>query len=183
MITNMKFLKLPTFVFLLVISAAIATPVAGQQKRRPPDKTPAKSPAAPAPAPPTFETLLAADSYKVYGEVRNVGQLIRSGAVNDVLEPVLKFGGPPKDFLEFLNWLKAHADQLTSSRLLVAAWPTFKDVPDVVVAIEFSSPEEAAKFEKPLDTVMPTLLPPTTPRSSPDPNIKPQPQPPAADQK
>ena len=183
MITNMKFLKLPTFVFLLVISAAIATPVAGQQKRRPPDKTPAKSPAVPAPAPPTFETLLAADSYKVYGEVRNVGQLIRSGAVNDVLEPVLKFGGPPKDFLEFLNWLKAHADQLTSSRLLVAAWPTFKDVPDVVVAIEFSSPEEAAKFEKPLDTVMPTLLPPATPRSSPDPNIKPQPQPPAADQK
>jgi hypothetical protein len=178
MITRMKCLKLPTLVVVLIFSAAITTPIAGQQKRRTPEKTPAKAPAAPAPtpapAPPTFDTLLAANSFKVYGEVRNVGQLIRSSAANDVLDPVLKFGRPPKDFIDFVNWLKAHADQLTSSRLLVAAWPTFKDVPDVVVAIEFSSPEEAAKFEKPLDGLMPTLLPPTTPQSSPDVDKKPQ---------
>ena len=187
MINCMKCLKLPTLVAVLIFSAAITTPIAGQQKRRNPEKTPAKPQAVPAPtptpAPLTFDTLLAADSFKVYGEVRNVGQLIRSSAANDVLEPVLKFGHPPKDFLEFVNWLKAHAEQLTTSRLLVAAWPTFKDVPDVVVAIEFASPEEAAKFEKPLDNLMPTLLPPTTPPTSPESDKKPQPQRPAAEQK
>ena len=185
MIRHMNFLNFPTLILLLVISAAVTTPLTAQQKRRTQDKPPAKAPAAPtpAPAPPTFDTLLAADSYKIYAEVRGVGQLIRSGAVNDVLEPVLKFGGPPKDFLEFVNWLKAHADQLTSSRLLMAAWPNFKDVPDVVVAIEFSSPEEAAKFEKPLDTVMPTLLPPTTPQTSPEPDKKAQAQSPATERK
>lgn len=180
MITNMKYLKLPTLVVLLVISA---TPIFAQQKRRNPDKTPAKPAVAPAPAPPTFDTLLAADSFKVYAEVRGVGQLIRSSAVNDVLEPILKFSGPPKDFVAFVNWLKAHADELTTSRVLIAAWPTFKDVPDTVVAIEFSSPEEAAKFETPLKGVMPTLLPPTTPKSSPEPDKKSQPLTPSADQK
>ena len=187
MITCMKCLKLPTLVVVLIFSAAITTPIAGQQKHRPPEKTPAKTPAAPTPtptpAPPTLDTLLAADSFKIYAEVRNVGQLIKSSAANDVLEPVLKFGHPPKDFIEFVNWLKAHADQLTTSRLLFATLPTFKDVPQVVVALEFSSPEEAAKFEKPLDGVLPTLLPPTTPQNFPELDIKPQPQQPATNQK
>ena len=176
----MNSLKLPLLCVIILSNLLLTTQVAGQQKRRNADKPPAKA-AAPTPAPPTFDTLLAADSYKVYVEIRNVGGLVRSGAVNDVLEPVLKFGGPPKDFVDVVNWVKSHADQLTTSRLLVAALPTLKDVPEFVVAIEFSSPEEAAKFETPLNGMLPTILPPVSPPTSPaDQKVI---RPPAADQK
>lgn len=158
----MNLLKLP-LAFLLLISTALAIPVAGQQKRRTPEKTPAKAPAAPAPAPPTFDTLLAADSFKVYGEIRGVGQLIRSNAANEILEPILKLGSPPKDFTDLVNWLRSHADQLMTSRLLVAGWPTLNDVPYIVIAIEFSSTDEAAKFESQLNGLLPRILPPLTP--------------------
>ncbi len=178
----MNSLKLPLLCVLIVSNFLLTTPVAGQQKRRNPDKPPVKAPA-PAPAPPTFDTLLAADTFKIYGEVRNVGALVRSSALNDVLEPVLKLGGPPKDFVEFVNWMKSHADQLTTSRMLVAIAPTVKDLPEFVVAIEFSSPEEAAKFETPLNGMLPTVLPPVTPQSSPAPDQKTVLRPPAAGQK
>src|SRR5690349_16273526 len=137
--------KLPLLCILILSNLLLTTPVAGQQKRRTAEKPAVKAPApAPAPTPtPTFENLIAADSYKIYAEVRGVGGLVRSSAVNDVLEPILKLGGPPKDFVDVVKWMKTHADQLTTSRMLVAAWPTFKDVPEFVVAIEFSSAEEA----------------------------------------
>ena len=157
----MKLLKLPLICLLLV--AIVATPIAGQQKRRTPEKPPVKSPAAPAPAPANtvaFDTLIAADSYKIYGEVRGVGQLIRSSAANDVLEPILRLGGPAKEFRNLISWLRAHADDVMTSRLLVAAWPTFKDVPDVVIAIEFPSAEEATKFESQLNGILASVLPP-----------------------
>ena len=178
----MNFLKLPLLCVLILSNLLLTTPVAAQQKRRNADKLPAK-PAAPTPtpAPPTFDTLLAADSYKVYAEVRGVGALIRSSAVTDVLEPILKLGGPPKDFVNVVNWVKAHADQLTTSRTLIAFLPTLKNVPEFVVAIEISSPEEAAKFETPLNGMLPTVLPPVTPPSLPaDQKVI---RPPAADQK
>ena len=169
----MNLLKLP-LACLLIISIALAVPVVGQQKRR--TQSPTKSPAAPAPAPPTFDTLLAADAFKVYAEVRGVGQIIRSSAANDVLEPILKLGGPPKEFRDFVNWLRLHADQVMTSRLLVAAWPTFKDVPEAVIAIEFSSGEEAAKFESQLNGALARVLPPVVPQSSPEANNKPEEQ-------
>src|SRR5689334_22853659 len=178
--------KLPLLCILILSSLLLTTPVAGQQKRRNAEKPPAKAPTpAPAatPTPPTFETLLAADSFKIYAEVRGVGGLVRSSAVNDVLEPVLKLGGPPKDFVDFVNWMKSHADQLTASRMLIALWPSGKDVPEFVAAIEFSSAEEAAKFETPLNSMLPTLLPPVRPESSPPPDEKSVMRPPAADQK
>src|SRR5262249_24463210 len=90
-------------------------------------------------------------------------------AATDVLDPILKLGGPEKEFVEVVNWLKLHADELTTSRVLVAAWPTFKDVPGVVVAIEFASPEEATKFESKLNGILPVILPPVTPLSTPEP--------------
>jgi hypothetical protein len=176
----MKLLQLPLLCTLIV--STVLTPVAGQQKRRNPDKVPAKSPAAPAPAPPTFENLLAADDFKVYVEVRNVGQLIKSSATNDVLEPILKLGGPPKDFTDFVEWLKLHAEQITTSRMLIGAWPSRPDVPEFVAAIEFSSAEEAAKFEKPLNGVLPTMFPPR-PQSSPETEKKSAPSQPPTDQK
>ena len=175
----MRLLRLPLLCTLIV--STVLTPVAGQQKRRNPDKVPAKPAVAPAPAPPTFENLLAADDFKVYLEVRNVGQLVKSSATTDILEPILKLGGPPKDFVDFVEWLKSHAEQLTTSRMLIAAWPNRPEFPEFVAAIEFASPEEAAKFEKPLNSVLPAMFPPR-PQSSPEVEKKDS-QPPATDQK
>jgi len=178
-------LKLPLLFILILSNLLVTTPVTGQQKRRTADKVPPK---AATPAPPTFETLLAADSYKVYVEVRGVGALVHSSALNEVLEPVLKLGGPPTDFVEFVSWLKSHADQLTTSRMLVAVLPNAKEVPEFVAAIEFSSAEEAAKLETPLNGLLPKLFPPVTPPqpsgpSAPSPDQKSVVQPTPADQK
>jgi hypothetical protein len=83
---------------LLLAVLLSASPLAAQQKR---GTTPRK----PAPAPsvaqstepgPTFDTLLADNSYKLYFEVRGVDQLIHSPAVSDLLEPALKILGPSK---------------------------------------------------------------------------------------
>ncbi|MCA1577638.1 MAG: hypothetical protein LC794_09790 [Acidobacteria bacterium] len=157
----MNLLKPPLICLLLV--SIIATPIAGQQKRRTTEKPPAKAPAAPAPAPVppvTFDTLIAAESFKIYGEVRSVGQLVRSNAANDVLEPILRLGGPQTEFRNLIGWLRRHADDLMTSRMLVAALPNLKEVPDVVVAIEFSSAEEATKLESQLNSILSNVLPP-----------------------
>lgn len=148
-----------SLVFLFVTS-----PLLAQQRRGAPAKKPAAT-ETPEPVP-TFDTLLAADSYKIYCEVRGVGGLIRSSAVNDLLDPVMKLGGPPKEFKAMVKWLSAHADVLASSRMLVAGWASRPNIPDVVVAIEFSSPEEAKKFYPELRDFMPTLLPTPTPAPS-----------------
>ncbi|HKS09349.1 MAG TPA: hypothetical protein VJS13_07360 [Pyrinomonadaceae bacterium] len=176
----MNLLQLP-LAYLLIISI-VAVPVAGQHRRRGSQKTPAKTPAtatkkpdAPAPTPTptpepatpvTFDTLLAADTYKVYGEIRGAGQLVRSSAATDVLDPILRLGGPPSEFVDVVNFLKSHADEMMTSRMMVAGWPTATDVPMMVIAIEFPSSEEATKFESQVDGVLTKVLPP---RSAPTP--------------
>ena len=147
-------------VILLLLSTLLTT---AQQKRQTPVKPQPKAPAvAPAPAP-TFDTLLPADCYVIYGEVRGAGQLIRSPAINELLEPVLKLTGPPKEFKSIVQWLNAHSEELMTSRLFVATWPTNSNVPDVMIAVEFASAEEAAKFANPLNEFLPTILDPHTP--------------------
>lgn len=148
---------------LLLTIILIATPLAAQ-RRRPvtPKPSPPAQPAQPAI---TFETLLAADSYKVYGEIRGVGQLLRSGGVNDVLDPIMKLASPPKEFKTVAKWLNSHADSLMTSRLMFAGWPSRANLPQVLFVIEFPSPEEAQKFEPQLKAFLPKLLP--TPESSP----------------
>ena len=105
--------------FLLLTILPITT--AAQQKRQTPARPQPKTTPVPAP---TFDTLLPADSYTIYAEVRGAGQFIRSNAVNELLEPVLKLAGPPKEFKSVIKWLNAHADEVMTSRLLVAMWPT-----------------------------------------------------------
>ncbi|MEP6717536.1 MAG: DUF3352 domain-containing protein [bacterium] len=155
-------IRLTAFLVVLLLSAS---PLAAQKKRgaAPRKPLPAQTPTPPAPAPPTFDTLLADDSYKVYSEVRGVGQLIRSPAVNDLLDPLLKVGGPAKEIKTVLKWLDAHADVLAGSRMLLASWPTKTDLPAVLMAIEFSSPEEAQKFEPELRRFMPIIAPTPAP--------------------
>jgi hypothetical protein len=118
----------------------------------------------------SFDTLLAIDSYKVYGEVRGVGQLIRSDGVKDLLDPVMKLAAPPSEFRSLVKWLNARADSLMTSRLLFAASPSRPKLPELLIAIEFASPEEAQRFEPRLKEFLPKLLPPPTPVNSPEVN-------------
>ena len=92
----MRVITRPTVAALLLLTLLIATAVA-QQKRQAPARPQPKPAAAPVP-PPTFDTLVPAESYTIYGEVRGVGQLIQSSAINEALEPILKLAGPPKEF-------------------------------------------------------------------------------------
>lgn len=162
---------------LLITLFLLALPLAAQQKRVAVPKKPA-APEAPEPAP-SFDNLIAADTYRIYGEIRSVGGLIRSPAVSDLLDPVMKLAGPPKEFKSVVKWLNAHAETLASSRILVAGWPSRPKLPTILIAIEFSSAEEAQKFEPQLRGFIPTLLPTPapTPATSPNPD---KPTPPVA---
>src|SRR5690349_13969018 len=153
-------LKLPTsIVWSLVLLIALAAAAVAQPRRQ----TPARTQPAPAPTPvptppPTLDTLLAADTYRVYGEVRSVGQLIKSNSVNEILEPILQLAAPPKEFRTVVRWLNLHADEVVSSRLIFAGWPSTTDVPPVLVAIEFASPEEANKFQQQLNPFLKKII-------------------------
>src|SRR5215216_1819013 len=155
-----------TAISLLLLLTLLIAPTAAQQKRQTPAKPQPKPATAPAPAP-TFDNLLPADSYVIYGEVRDTGQLISSSALNDLLEPVLKLAGPPKEFKSVVKWLNSHAEQAMGSRLLFAAWPINNNLPNAIFAIEFASAEEAAKFVTPLNEFLPTVLPTRAPEPSP----------------
>ena len=166
-------IKYSTAIVLLLLTTLVTTPLA-QQKRQTPAKPQPRTTVAPAP-PPTFDTLVPGESYILYGEVRGVGQLVRSSAFNDFLEPILKLAGPPKELRTIVKWLNANADELMTSRMLIATWPIAKDVPDAIIAIEFASAEEAAKFAGPLNQFLPTVMPTPVPEMTEDGKIVPRP--------
>jgi hypothetical protein len=159
--------RMALLVALVITFVLLTSPVMAQQRRSAPSRKPA--PRQVVQPTPTFDSLLAAGSYRIYGEVRGIGSLIRSSAVKDLLDPVMKltFGGPTKEFKSTVKWLNAHADVLASSRMMVAGWPTRPKLPTILIAIEFSSAEEAQKFEPELRGFMPTLVPTPTPVLSP----------------
>jgi hypothetical protein len=147
-------------VALTLAVALSAAPVYAQRPAGPP-KPLAPTAAAPPRAPePTFDNLLGADSYKLYGEVRNIGQLMSSGGMGEIVDPILKLASPPQELNSIIKFLKKNTEALATARLLFATWPARTDVPDAFVAIEFGSNEEAAKFSPKLETFLPTILPP-----------------------
>jgi hypothetical protein len=155
--------KVTQILSFLIAMVLPATPICAQRPEtpvKPPERRQAAPEAAPRPPEPTFDNLLAADRYKVYGEVRNVGQLMSTGGAGEIVDPIIKLADPPKELKSIVAFLKKNAEALSSSRLLFATWPARTDVPNVVVAIEFSSAEEAAKFAPKLETFLPTILPP-----------------------
>ncbi len=159
--------------FILIASLQCSTVLA---QRRVPQPQP--KPATPAPpaqgAPdlgPSFDSLLAADTFKIYGEVRAVGGLIHSTAVTDLLEPLIKFGKPPKEIELLVKWLNAHAEILSGSRMMIAGWPSRPKLPTVIVAVEFASPEEAKKFYPELRDFMPVLFPTPEPTPAASPSV------------
>lgn len=166
--------KVTKCVSLLIAVVLLATPLCAQRPATP-AKPPAHPPAAPQAAPrgpePTFDNLLAADRYKLYGEIRNVGQLMSTGGAGEIVDPIIKLADPPKEFAAIIKFLKTNAEALATSRLLWATWPSRTDVPNAFVAIEFASAEEAAKFAPRLEKFLPTVLPPVpepTPEATPD---------------
>jgi uncharacterized protein DUF3352 len=167
-VLNMQRFKKTRSSFGLVVAIVIlASPLVAQQRRTAPPKKPAVA-VVPEPAP-TFDTLLSTETYKVYTEVRGVGALMRSSAIQDLLDPVMKLASPPKEFKTLVKWLNAHSDALAGSRMLVASWPSKLNIPNIFIAVEFSNPEEAQKFERELRGFVPTLLPTPTPTPAPKP--------------
>ena len=148
---------------MLAICLSILTaPLAAKRRNaQPAAKAPARAPAEAA----TFENLLAADTYEVYGEIKNVGQVLRSPNVADVLDPLIKLASPPKEFKSLVKFARGHADALTTSRMLVAFMPMKPKVPQTLIAIEFASPEEAQKFEPELREFLPKIFPAPTPEA------------------
>jgi hypothetical protein len=140
---------------LLLVILALVAPVIAQQKQSQPSPKPAASPESAVRAPQTglkeeeitFDTLLAARSYKVYGEVRMIGQLVRSNSFAELLEPARLLGAPPKEFAEIIEFLGEHAETLATSRVMFAAVPARPALPPGFVAVELASPQDALKLE------------------------------------
>lgn len=150
---------------LLIVFLFVTAAVPAQRRRPTPPRT--SKPAPPVQPAPTFENVLAAESYRVYGEIRGVGQLVRSPALIDVIDPMMKVAAPPKEFKTLMKWLNSEADELMTSRMMFAASPSRANLPAVLFAIEFASAEEAQKFEPRLKAFLPKFLPTPTPESSP----------------
>jgi hypothetical protein len=120
----------------------------------------------------TLETLFAADSYKLFGEVRAVGGLIRSPGVVEFLDPIQKLSNPSKELKALIKFLNANSEALATSPMLFAAFPTRTGLPQSVVAIELPSVEEAQKFEPKLQTLLPVIFP--SPSPTPTPSASPE---------
>ena len=154
--------RLIRIISLLTAMALFAAPLSAQQRRTP----------APVKALPTFDGLLSADAYEVYGEVRNVGQLLSTGGAGEIADPIMKLAEPPKEFQSIIKFLKTNSEALATARLLFATSPARTEIPATFVAVEFSSPEEAEKFAPRLEKFLPQILPPV-PDATPTPDAKP----------
>jgi hypothetical protein len=153
------FLRSKEILSHLLATMLLATPICAQRPETPVKPT-VRRETAPRPFEPAFDNLLAADRYKIYGEIRNVGQLMSTGGAGEIVDPIIKLADPGPQFKSIIKFLKTNSEALIASRLLFATWPARTDVPNVFVAIEFSSAEEAAKFAPKLETFLPTVLPP-----------------------
>ncbi len=94
-----------------------------------------------------LDSLLSADSYKFYGEVRMIGQQVHSGGIIEFLEPFRQLGTTPPEMKAAVDFLTSNGDLLASSRLVFAAAPAKPKLPQVFVAVELLSAEDAQKFE------------------------------------
>ncbi len=162
--------RLSRFVSNLLLIGLLVAPATAQQQAppKPPPQTAAVTPA------PPFEELLSTDTYKLYGEVRNVGQLLSNGGAGEIVEPIVKLADPGPQFKSVISFLKKNSEVLAQARLMFASWPVRSDVPTFFVAIEFPTNEDAAKFSPKLETFLPTVLPPVpVTDSSPEPEAKP----------
>lgn len=152
------------------------------QQRRVPARQQPKPAATPAP---TFDNILSEDSYNVYVEVRGAGQLVRTNIFTQLADPAIRLIGGGKEIRSIVKWITAHADDVMTSRVFVAADPGVEGLPEGLVAIEFANTEDATKFAPQLVAYLPEILPPVEvespppatpePAPSPSPDAKPKP--------
>src|SRR5260221_14040119 len=90
---------LTQLISLATALALFAAPLSAQQRRA----------AAPVKPLPPFDNLLGVDSYEVYGEVRNLGQLLSTGGAGEIVDPIMKLAEPPKEFQSIIKFLKANS--------------------------------------------------------------------------
>jgi hypothetical protein len=155
---------------LVVAVSLLLSPVQAQPAARKPPAPTQQTPTAAATAAAanekapaaTFDTLLSADAYGVYAEMRMVGQNIDSQEIAGLIAP-LSLGGAPDELLNFYEFLKAHAEPLTTARLMFAALPVRAGLPEVLVAVEMPSVEEARKFLPELRQFIATNVAPNLP--------------------
>ena len=162
--------RLRNLISILITVVVLAAPLRAQQTMPPVRPAPAQQAVT---ADPTFDTLLAVDAYKLYGEVRSVGTLLSTGGAGEIVDPIIKLADPGPQFKSIVDFLKKNSEALGSSRLMFASWPARTDVPMFFVAIEFPTTEDANKFAPKLETFLPTILPPVpdaTPEASTTPN-------------
>jgi hypothetical protein len=135
---------------LVVAVTLLLSPVSAQRPAKPPATTPHTSNASAAanekePAA-TFDTLLSADAYGVYAEMRMVGRHASSQEVAALVAPLMLGGGANDELLNLYEFIKAHAEPLTTARLMFATMPVRAGLPEALVAVEMPSVEEARKF-------------------------------------
>lgn len=171
-----KSLTTARIISLLLLSLLTTTAVAAQQRRKPgapPSSPTATPPARPANTPPSgpatpreeevaFEALLPADSYMLYGEMRMLGQQMLSRDFVDLMEPLQRFIGTPKEMAGVTDFLTAHADMLATARVMLVALPVKTELPQVITAVELASIEQARKLEPELRKLLASLPTPAT---------------------
>ncbi len=139
---------------IVAVSLLLSSPVAAQRPAKQPAPTPNKPPVATAAAPApkeqvpaaTFETLLSADAYGLYAEMRMVGRHAASQEIAALIGPLMLGNGAQDELVSLYEFIKAHAEPLTSARLMVAAMPVRAELPEAMVAVEMPSVEAAQKF-------------------------------------
>ncbi|HEX5709163.1 MAG TPA: hypothetical protein VFX96_17810, partial [Pyrinomonadaceae bacterium] len=95
----------------------------------------------------TFDTLVPADSYGVYFEVRRVGQLARSKEFTDFIDTLIPQAGPPKELGDTLEFFKTHAESLENAQMHVVTMPTREGLPQAIGALQLPSVEDAKRVE------------------------------------
>ncbi|HJQ68665.1 MAG TPA: hypothetical protein VKA70_06820 [Blastocatellia bacterium] len=96
----------------------------------------------------TLDSLLGADTYMLYGELRNVGAQAQAGGLMNLIEPLIPMlGGTPKELAGITTFISKHSSTLARSRMMIAAGPARPELPQVVVALEMASPDAAEEFE------------------------------------
>lgn len=116
----------------------------------------------------TFDTLLGSESYALYGELRAVGQQMREGGVNELLQPVWATMGSARETKELTalnNFLKAQTETLANSRVMFATMPGDSSLPESLVAVELPSVEAARKFVPELRSFVASVAPTPAPET------------------
>ncbi len=115
----------------------------------------------------TLDSLLGADIYMLYGELRNVGAQAQAGGLMNLIEPLIPLlGGMPKELAGITSFISKYSSTLSRSRIILAAMPVKPELPHVIIAIEMASPDAAKEFEPEFRKFLTSIIADAAKRSS-----------------